>query len=224
MRVGRAFLVPVALGVLLAPVVVVLGAHAAITAAGMLAAAAVSGIAVARRDRDTSREVALAAVGGLAVPVVAYAIAGRVWTSSPFGILAMIPATWWWLALAACAGAGGGLLKASRGGRSALPVVAAAALVVLAAGWAVGWARASDTLVSEDPCRGTDGMSAACQVYVSCPEMAERRRFGAFERVTAFDPAAGRVRCEYITWGGLLVGTVDADRTGSHWTSGPFGP
>jgi hypothetical protein len=211
-----AILIAVALGLLIAPVVVMLSMYSTWSIVAMLGASALVGALLSRRARGAIRR---AALGGMVVALAAFAVTGIVYTRSPLGGFAIAASTWWWFALAAVAGAGGAAIAV---GRRRTGVIAITAVVLLfVAGWIVAAARASDTLVASDPCQRHGGMSAECQLYVNCPLMAERRRVGTFERVTVFDVAGAHARCEYITWGGITVGTVEVDHGGSLWYAGP---
>gem|GEM_PF-2659702 len=87
--------------------------------------------------------------------------------------------------------------------------------IIFVGGWGLAFVRAPAAVV-DDPCR-KGGESPECQLYVQCPEVAERRRLLAIERVTLFDVAGSRARCEYITWAGIGIGRVEVTGGGSHW-------
>jgi hypothetical protein len=53
-----------------------------------------------------------------------------------------------------------------------------------------------------------------------CAIGAERRRFLAIERVTAFD--AQHITCTYTAWGGTYIGRADVGRGGGSWTDGAW--
>jgi hypothetical protein len=53
-----------------------------------------------------------------------------------------------------------------------------------------------------------------------CAIGAERRRFLAIERVTAFD--AEHITCTYTAWGGIYIGRADVGRGGGSWTDGAW--
>jgi hypothetical protein len=53
-----------------------------------------------------------------------------------------------------------------------------------------------------------------------CAYMAERRRFLAIERVTAFD--GERITCTYTAWGGVEIGRAEMGRGGGSWTDGAW--
>jgi hypothetical protein len=53
-----------------------------------------------------------------------------------------------------------------------------------------------------------------------CAYMAERRRFLAIERVTAFD--GERITCTYTAWGGIAIGRSEMGRGGGSWTGGAW--
>src|SRR5919201_2034497 len=207
-------LVAIALGLLIAPGVVVLSVYSTWSIVAMLLSAVLVGALPSRPRRAIVR----GALGGMLVVLSAFTVVGIVFTRSPLGVFAMAAFAWWWFALAAVAGAAGAALAARR--RRARNAAIAAIALIFTAGWVVAAARASDSLVRDDPCRHLGGMSAECQLYVQCPEMAERRRVGTFERVSVFDVAGARARCEYITWGGIRIGTVEVDHGGSHWHDG----
>jgi len=87
--------------------------------------------------------------------------------------------------------------------------------LIFVSGWGLAFLRAP-TAVVDDPCRAGGG-SPECQLYVQCPEMAGERRLLAIERVTLFDVAGSRARCEYVTWAGLGIGRVEVIGNESHW-------
>ena len=53
-----------------------------------------------------------------------------------------------------------------------------------------------------------------------CAVGAERRRFMAIERVTAFDGA--HITCTYTAWGGIYIGRADVGPGGGSWTDGAW--
>lgn len=53
---------------------------------------------------------------------------------------------------------------------------------------------------------------------VGCAQMAERRRFLAIERVTAFD--GEHITCTYTAWGGVQIGHADIGPGVGSWTDG----
>jgi len=87
--------------------------------------------------------------------------------------------------------------------------------LIFMGGWGLAFLRAPAAVV-DHPCRSGGG-TPECQLYVQCPATAELRRVLAIERVTLFDMAGGRARCEYITWAGVGIGRVEVRGTGSHW-------
>ena len=91
--------------------------------------------------------------------------------------------------------------------------------IIFVGGWGLAFLRAPAAVV-EDAC-SKGGGSPECQLYVQCPETAERRRLLAIERVTLFDVAASRARCEYVTWAGFQLGRVEVAGNESHWFGTP---
>ena len=208
------FLVALPLGLLLAPLVVVISIYSTWSIVALLAFAAAVGAIVTRRHRTSLLAIAYGAAGGVAVALVAFAAVGIFLSRSLSGMLGLVAFGWWWLALAAVAGAGASLLRRTRPSRRA--GLLASAAFVFAGGWVAALALTPTSVLTEDPCRQGGGR-AACQLYVMCAETAERRRIGTIERVTEFNTAPPRIRCEYYTWGGILIGAVEGDGRGSRW-------
>ena len=95
--------------------------------------------------------------------------------------------------------------------------IGAAALVAIAlAGAGLAFALAPPEAAGAPTC---DSSSFDCP-RTQCAIGAERRRFLAIERVTAFD--AEHIICTYTAWGGIYIGRADVGRGGGSWTDGSW--
>lgn len=179
-----------------------------------LAAAAVCGALGVRREGHPANELRAGAVRGLLVVG-----GGLLLTALPFGTLGVFVVTWWWLPLVALAGLLAARLALARRPLRSVLAGLGVAFLIFSGGWALAFARAP-AAVAEDPCGPGD--SADCQLYRLCSMSAERRRLGAIERITEFDRAGGRIRCEYFTWAGIKIGEARGGAgMGSGWHDGP---
>lgn len=114
------------------------------------------------------------------------------------------------LLLGALAGA---WLRARNGVKRGAAIGATAALGIALIGTGLAFAAAPAEIVDAPTCdRGFE-----CP-RVQCAYMAERRRFLALERVTAFD--GERITCTYTAWGGIDIGRAEMGRGGGSWTDG----
>jgi hypothetical protein len=122
-----------------------------------------------------------------------------------------------WLLFSLLAGiSAGAWLRARMGISRGSGVGAAAALVITIAGAGLEFAIAPPETKGAPTC--TDGVECP---RTQCAYTAERRRFLAIERVTAFD--AEQITCTYTAWGGIYIGRVDVGRgAGSSWSDGAW--
>lgn len=207
------------LGLLVAPLVVVLSVFSAWSITAALATSAVAGAIGVRRSARPRDEIPAAALRGLAVVLVAFGASGYVFTGSILlGLAGMALFAWWWLAIGAGSAALSARLALARRPVPALLGGFALALLVFGGGWGMAFARAPLPVI-ETP-RASD-TSAAWQLYFLCPATAERRRLFLIERITALNTATGQLRCEYYTWGSIKVGEVRSENGGARWYNGP---
>jgi hypothetical protein len=110
---------------------------------------------------------------------------------------------------------GGAWLRARLGLVRGAGVGAAAVSVIFVVGASLAFALAPAEIANAPACGG--GLECPRS---QCAYMAERRRFMAIERVTAFD--GQRITCTYTAWGGVYIGRADMGRGGGSWTDGAW--
>jgi hypothetical protein len=156
---------------------------------------------------------------GLAVLMVSVVLAVMTVTSnmvlSPTVLFARL--SWiGWLLLPILVGVlVGAWLRARMGIVRGAGIGAAAVFAIALAGAGLAFAFAPPDVAGAPTCeRERDCSRTQCAIG------AERRRFLAVERVTAFD--VDHITCTYTAWGGIYIGRADVGRGGGSWTDGAW--
>lgn len=184
----------------------------------LLVLACVGG-AVGLSVRQRGQRLRLVVACGLAGVVVAVVIGAFMLTSNvvfaPHALVSQLVWSGWIVSPMLVGVVAGAWLRARLGLVRGAGFGAASVFAVLLVGAGLAFAFAPAKVADAPTCDG----GFECP-RTQCAYMAERRRFMAIERVTAFD--GQRITCTYTAWGGVYIGRAEMGRGGGSWTDGAW--